>query len=210
MGSKTTIYLSIGLNKERPSYRRSLQLSKEAIQHFKTWTFKKISTFVGHFCPPGSGSGFRIRIHSPDWIRIQSGSNPDPDADPDPQPWIQQLEWMRIRNPALPHSAQMASRLSAWTASWCSRMAALLGNVSVQRKHLRNRKRLLKGRFQMSDTTFLCGSGSFLREISYGTQRNREISTCLRDTLKFTAIEHKNVKVIDKFRSSLSSQFYNL
>jgi hypothetical protein len=33
---KTTIYLSLGLQKERPSYRRSLQLSKEAIQHFKS------------------------------------------------------------------------------------------------------------------------------------------------------------------------------
>jgi hypothetical protein len=30
-GSKTAIYLSLGLHKERPSYRRSLQLSKEAI-----------------------------------------------------------------------------------------------------------------------------------------------------------------------------------
>ncbi len=31
---------------------------------------------MGHLCPPGSGSGFRIRIriHWPDWIRIQSGS----------------------------------------------------------------------------------------------------------------------------------------
>ncbi len=33
---------------------------------------------MGHFRPPGSGSGFRIRIrnriHWPDWIRIQSGS----------------------------------------------------------------------------------------------------------------------------------------
>ncbi len=67
--SKTTIYLSLSLHKERSSYRRSLQLSKEAIQHFKTWTFKFFSTYVGHFCPPGSGS------------------NPDPDTDPDPQPW---------------------------------------------------------------------------------------------------------------------------
>jgi hypothetical protein len=33
---KTTVYLSLGLHKERPSYRRSLQISKEAIQHFKT------------------------------------------------------------------------------------------------------------------------------------------------------------------------------
>jgi hypothetical protein len=36
LGSKTTIYLSIGLHKGRPSYRRSLQSSKENIQHFKT------------------------------------------------------------------------------------------------------------------------------------------------------------------------------
>jgi len=36
--SKTAIYLSLGLHKVCPSYRRSLQLSKEAIQHFKTWT----------------------------------------------------------------------------------------------------------------------------------------------------------------------------
>jgi hypothetical protein len=51
------MYLSLGLHKERPSYRRSLQLSKEAIQHLKTWTLKKIYTFVGHICPLGSGSG---------------------------------------------------------------------------------------------------------------------------------------------------------
>jgi hypothetical protein len=36
LGSKTKIYLSLGLHKEPQSYRRSLQLSKEAIQHFKT------------------------------------------------------------------------------------------------------------------------------------------------------------------------------
>ncbi len=73
--SKTAIYLSLGLHKVCSSNRRSLQLTKEAIQNFKTWIF---STFVGHFCHPGSGSGFRIRIririHWPDWIRIQSGS----------------------------------------------------------------------------------------------------------------------------------------
>jgi hypothetical protein len=37
--SKTTIYLSLGLHKGRLSYRRSLQPSKENIQHFKTWYF---------------------------------------------------------------------------------------------------------------------------------------------------------------------------
>ena len=88
--SKTAIYLSLGLHKVCPGYRRSLQLTKEAIQHFKTWIF---STFVGHFCPSGSGSGsvldpysigsvdpdpysesgsvFGIRIR----IRIQEGKN---------------------------------------------------------------------------------------------------------------------------------------
>ncbi len=64
----------LGLHKERPNKKRSLQLSKEKIQHFKTWNFIIFSTFVGHFCPPGSGSGFwiRIRIYWPEWIRIQS------------------------------------------------------------------------------------------------------------------------------------------
>ncbi len=81
--SKTAIYLSLGLHKVCPSYRRSLQLTKEAIQHFKTWIF---STFVGQFCPPGSWSGFRIRIriHWPDWIRIQSGSGSETLALPTP------------------------------------------------------------------------------------------------------------------------------
>ncbi len=35
----STIYLSLGLNKSHPSYKRSFQLSKENIQHFKTWNF---------------------------------------------------------------------------------------------------------------------------------------------------------------------------
>jgi hypothetical protein len=34
-GPKIAIYLSLGLHKGRPGYRRSLQLSKENIQHFK-------------------------------------------------------------------------------------------------------------------------------------------------------------------------------
>ncbi len=56
---KTTIYLYLGLDKERPSYRRSLQLSK-------------VSTFEGHFCPLGSGST----------DPIESWSNWDPDPQP--------------------------------------------------------------------------------------------------------------------------------
>ncbi len=58
--SKTTIYLSLGLHKERPSYIRSLQLSKEAIQHFKTWNFLIFFYFYGSFLPP------RIRIRNPE------------------------------------------------------------------------------------------------------------------------------------------------
>jgi hypothetical protein len=36
----------------RPPYRRTLQPSKENIQHFKTLNY---FSFVGYFCPPGSG-----------------------------------------------------------------------------------------------------------------------------------------------------------
>jgi hypothetical protein len=52
---KNEIYLSQGLHKGRstPSYRRSLYPSKENIQNFKTCIF----AFMGHFSPPGSGSG---------------------------------------------------------------------------------------------------------------------------------------------------------
>ncbi len=52
----TAIYSSLGLHKGLPSYRRSLQPSKENIQHFKKWNLLTFSIFVGHFCPPGSGS----------------------------------------------------------------------------------------------------------------------------------------------------------
>jgi hypothetical protein len=58
LGSKIAIYLG-------PSYRRSLQLSKENIQHFKKLNLFTFSMSVGRFFPPGSGSGLRI------WIRIQ-------------------------------------------------------------------------------------------------------------------------------------------
>jgi hypothetical protein len=34
--SKIAIYLSLDFQKGRPSYRRSLKLSKENIQHFRT------------------------------------------------------------------------------------------------------------------------------------------------------------------------------
>ncbi len=42
---------------KRPSYRRSFQYSKETIDHFKKWNLLTFLIFVGHICPPGSGSG---------------------------------------------------------------------------------------------------------------------------------------------------------
>ncbi len=54
--SKISIYLSLGLHKRRPSYKKSLQPSKDNIQHFLTWNFLTFFYFVDHFCPPGSGS----------------------------------------------------------------------------------------------------------------------------------------------------------
>ncbi len=64
---KIAIYLSLGLHKGRPSYRRSLQFSKENIQHFKRWKFCPFFYFFGSFLPS--------------WIRI---SNLYADPDPDP------------------------------------------------------------------------------------------------------------------------------
>ncbi len=51
------------LHKGCPSYKRSLQFSKENIQHFETWNFWFFFYFVGHFC-------LLLRIHWPDRIRI--------------------------------------------------------------------------------------------------------------------------------------------
>ncbi len=60
--------LPIGLYKGRPSYKRSLQLSKKNIRNFKTWNLSILFYFWGSFLPSW------IRIHWPDWIRIQFGS----------------------------------------------------------------------------------------------------------------------------------------
>ncbi len=72
LDKKTTIYLSLGFHKGRPSYKRSLQLSKENIHHFKTWNFLIYSYFCGSFLP--SWIRIRFRIHWPDWILIRFGS----------------------------------------------------------------------------------------------------------------------------------------
>ncbi len=76
------IYLSLGLHKIRPSYRRSLQPSKEKIQHAALQKMKFINCFLFFWaiyallnpdpdpnCESGSGYGSRgpteqIRIHN--------------------------------------------------------------------------------------------------------------------------------------------------
>jgi hypothetical protein len=72
MASIRILWIRIRIRKKWIRIRnpgRSLQLSKVAIQHLKTWTFKTIFYFfVCNFCPPGSGS--RILIHWPDWIQV--------------------------------------------------------------------------------------------------------------------------------------------
>jgi hypothetical protein len=71
-------FLSLGLHKGRPSYRRSLHPFKENTSHFKTKIF--FTFFLGLFGPPGSGSLFPMRI------RIQPTKMI---ADPDPQHWME-------------------------------------------------------------------------------------------------------------------------
>ncbi len=77
-GSKMAIYLSLDLHKGCTSYRRSLQPSKENIQHFKTWKFFTFFHICGSFLP----SGIRVRI------RIQN-------ADPEPATQIN-ADWLRL------------------------------------------------------------------------------------------------------------------
>ncbi len=66
--SKIAIYLHTVCQ----SYRRSLQLSKEDIHHFKTWTFTNFFLLLWViFALLDPDSEIRIRIHRPDWIRIR-------------------------------------------------------------------------------------------------------------------------------------------
>ncbi len=62
--SKIAIYLSLGLQKWHPNYRRSLQPSKDNIQHFKKWNLLTVFYFSGPFLP--SRIRIRIRVAYPD------------------------------------------------------------------------------------------------------------------------------------------------
>jgi hypothetical protein len=63
--SEIAIYLSLGPHKGSSSYRRSLQLTKENIQRFKTFLW-----VIFALLDP---------ILDPDPLTCESGSNPDPE-----------------------------------------------------------------------------------------------------------------------------------
>jgi hypothetical protein len=108
--SKTTIYISLGLHKGFPSYRRSLQPSKENIQHLKTWNFLIFFYFCGSFLPS--------------WIQIRT---PEPDTDPLPllNPDPIRIRIQNTANKAL--SIQQSGRLSlCWGLWWCGRFTSNL------------------------------------------------------------------------------------
>ncbi len=95
--SKTAIYLSLGLHKVYPSYRRSLQFSKEAIQHFKTWTFTNYCLLlwvIFALLDPDPDSEYGSGSTDP--IEYGSNTDTDPVPDPDPQPWTNPLLCYRI------------------------------------------------------------------------------------------------------------------
>ncbi len=66
---KNCNYLSLGIHKGCPSYRRSLQPSKEKIQQFLNFFL-----FFGHFCPPGPGSTYLIDSGSGSETMLQNVS----------------------------------------------------------------------------------------------------------------------------------------
>ncbi len=75
--SKTAIFLSLSLHKVCPSYRRSLQFSKEAIQHFKTWTFTNYCLLlwvIFAILDPDPDSEYESGSGSTDPIEYGSGS----------------------------------------------------------------------------------------------------------------------------------------
>ncbi len=83
--SITTLYLSLGLHRGRPSYKRSLQLSKENIQHFKTWFYIFFPLFWVIFALLDSDPDSEYESGSGSTDQIESGSNSVPDRNPAPQ-----------------------------------------------------------------------------------------------------------------------------
>ncbi len=82
---KFAIYFSLSLHKGRPhSYKEKTSALKREHSALQKMKFINFFQFLGHFCSPGSESGFRTGFGYRD--PIQSGSNPD--TDPNPQHWF--------------------------------------------------------------------------------------------------------------------------
>ncbi len=113
--SKSAIYLSLGLYKVRPSYKRSHQLSKEAIQHFKTRTFKNFLLW---------GVIFALL---------------DPDSDPDPLTRLNP-DPIRIRSPGRNTCLLQVSKLTAATGGLRKEKNDLAGKVGLLTKELADAK----------------------------------------------------------------------
>ncbi len=79
---KIAIYLSLGLDKGRPRYRRSLQPSKQKIQHLKKINFFLFWWAIFALLDPDRESGYGSRDP------IESGSNPDPDPQHCWKSWV--------------------------------------------------------------------------------------------------------------------------
>ncbi len=115
--SKFAIYLSLGLHKGHPSYRRSLQPSKKNIQHFKTWN---LFTFF-YLCRSFLTSWIRIHCFQ---IRIQYFRlNTYPD--PDPGCWWPKIEkiWYFLAPPYC--FANYYRILSVWACEYPPSMIAV-------------------------------------------------------------------------------------
>ncbi len=123
-GSKNTIYLPLGLHKGHPTYKRSLQLSKEL---FIIWNSLIFSTFVGNFCPPGSGFHPLTRSNpdpltrlNPDPIRIRF-RKPATDTQKD---WERETIFWRERGRAWTAREHWTS----WHCAYCTWRSALLND----------------------------------------------------------------------------------
>jgi hypothetical protein len=75
LGSKTTIYLSLFSIKGRPKLQKKPSALKKEHPALQSMIFLNFSIFVGHFYPPGCGSGTDL---------TESGSNPEPE----PKHWL--------------------------------------------------------------------------------------------------------------------------
>ncbi len=112
-------YLSLGLHKGRPSYRRNHQPSKENIQHFKRWKFCPFFYFLGSFLPS--------------WIRIlirNLYADPDPAAQINADPCVYFIARSGIYNFNSKTIPFYVSEIWNRAISWCAPTARSRSSTS--------------------------------------------------------------------------------